>query len=140
MEVLPVARSRVVFHYPSHLIDEPIVSRLVTDYQLEFNLLRADITPNAEGLMVLGLEGTEENLSAGLAWVEAQGVTVQPLERDVVRDDELCTECGNCITICPTDALYRDAATQRVYFDPDKCIACELCVPVCPPRAMRVHF
>ncbi|HEY3396875.1 MAG TPA: NIL domain-containing protein [Armatimonadota bacterium] len=131
---------RVVFHYPKQMIDVPIVSRLVRDFNLEFNVLRANITPNAEGVMVLGLEGAEEDLQRALAWVEEQGVTVQPLEKDVVREDEKCTECGACLTICPTQALYREVATQHVYFDSDRCIACELCVPACPPRAMRVTF
>ena len=135
-----MATRRVVFHYPKQMIDTPVVSRLMRDFDLEFNILRANITPNAEGIMVLGLEGTEENLTKALAWVESQGVTVQPLEKDVVRVEEKCTECGACLTICPTAALYKDIATQRVYFDPDRCIACELCVPVCPPRAMTVAF
>ena len=135
-----MAERRIVLHFPSQLIDTPIVSRLVREFDLEFNVLRANITPNAEGLMVLGLAGTEDNLKRGLAWVEAQGVTVQPLERDVVRVDQRCTECGVCITLCPTQALYRDPPTQRVYFDADRCIACELCVPTCPPRAMQVTF
>ncbi len=135
-----MATRRVVFHYPKQMIDVPVVSRLMRDFDLEFNILRANITPNAEGIMVLGLEGTEENLKRALAWVEAQGVTVQPLEKDVVRVEEKCTECGACLTICPTAALYRDPETQHVYFDADRCIACELCVPVCPPRAMIVSF
>lgn len=135
-----MATRRVVFHYPKQMIDVPVVSRLIRNFDLEFNILRANITPDAEGIMVLGLEGSEENLRKGLAWVEKQGVTVQPLEKDVVRVEDKCTECGACLTICPTQALYRDVLTQRVYFDPDRCIACELCVPVCPPRAMAVAF
>ena len=131
---------RVVLHYPRHLIDVPVVSHLVKNYDLELNILRANITPQSEGLMVVGLAGSEENLRQGLAWVRDQGVAVQPLERDVVRDEDKCTHCGVCITICPTDALYRDPQTQEVFFDSDRCIACELCVPACPPRAMRVEF
>ena len=133
-------KRRVVLRYPRHLIDVPVVSHLVKNYNLELNILRANITPQSEGLMVVGLEGSEENLRQGLAWVRDQGVAVQPLERDVVRDEDKCTQCGACITICPTDALYRDPQTQEVFFDSDRCIACELCVPACPPRAMRVEF
>jgi ferredoxin len=135
-----MATRRVVFHYPKQSVDVPVVSRLVRDYELEVNILRANVTPDAEGLLVLGLEGTPEHLDKALAWVQEQGVTVQPLEKDVVRADEKCNECGACITICPTQALYREVKTQRVYFDADRCIACELCVPVCPPRAMTVAF
>ena len=135
-----MATRRVVFHYPRQLIDAPIVSQLVRTYDLEVNILRANITPQSEGLMVLGLEGTAENLDKALAWVREQGVQVQPLEKDVVRNTDKCTQCGACVTACPTEALCKDLESQEVLFDPDECIACELCVPVCPPRAMEVTF
>ena len=135
-----MATRRVVFRYPRHLIDAPVVSQIVRTYNLEFNILRANITPQSEGLMVLGLEGSSEDLDKALAWVQEQGVEVQPLERDIVRNEDQCTYCGACVTICPTEALYKDIVTQAVHFDSDKCIACELCVPACPPRAMEVKF
>ena len=134
-----MAERRIVLHFPSQLIDVPIISRLTRDYDLEFNILRANITPDAEGLMVLGLAGEPGDLERALAWVEEQGVTVQPLERDVVRADGKCNDCGACLTICPTAALFK-TPDQQVHFDADKCIACELCVPACPPRAMQVSF
>ena len=135
-----MAERKVVFHYPTRLLETPIVSRLVRDFNLEFNILRASITPGAEGLVVLGLVGTPEDIDRGIAWVEEQGVSVQPLNKDVVRVDDKCTECGACLTLCPTAALWRDPETQMVSFDADKCIACEICVPACPPRAMQVAF
>ena len=133
-----MATRRVVFHYPRQLIDSPVVSQIVSKYNLEFNVLRANITPQSEGLMVLGLEGTEDAIKQALVWVQEQGVAVQPLEKDIVRNEDTCTHCGACVTICPTAALYKDADTQQVLFDSDKCIACELCVPAWPPRAMEV--
>ena len=60
--------------------------------------------------------------------------------RYIIRDDERCTHCGACITICPTEALYMDKKSMKVIFDDTKCIACELCVKGCPPRAMKVEF
>jgi len=135
-----MASARVVFRYPRQLIDTPVISHIAKAYALEFNILRANITPESEGLMVLGLEGTKENLKKAIAWAEEQGVSVQPLERDVVRTEDRCTQCGACVTICPSGALYKDLPSQEVLFEADKCIACELCVPACPPRAMAVAF
>ncbi len=132
---------RVVLHYPRTLIDEPIVSRLVRDFEVTVNILRANITPDQEGVMVVGVEGKPKNIEAGLAWVEEHGVKVQPLELDVVRDEDKCTHCGHCVVVCPTGALrVDDRESQVVVFDSDQCIACELCVAACPPRAMRVRF
>lgn len=135
-----MATRKIVMHFPPQLIDEPIISELVRTYDLGFNILRASITPQQEGLMVLGLEGTEENLTRALEEAAAKGVRIEPLEKEVVRDETKCTECGACITVCPTRALDMDLESRHVHFDTDKCIACELCVPVCPPRAMKIAF
>ncbi len=131
---------RVVLHFPTNLIDEPIMSRLVRKYDLEFNIMRANITAQEEGLLVLALTGTKENVEGALAEARHLGVRVQSLEQDVVRLESRCTHCGACITICPTEALVMNPETREVIFDYEKCIACELCVPVCPPRAMEARF
>jgi len=131
---------RVVLHFPQTLIDQPVVSRLVREYNLEFNILRAHITPQEQGLLVLELSGEADKLQQGLAYAEQLGVRVQSLEQDVVRLDDVCTHCGACITICPTAALVMDRESWLVNFDYEKCIACELCIPICPPRAMEARF
>ncbi|MBD3292106.1 MAG: 4Fe-4S dicluster domain-containing protein [Armatimonadia bacterium] len=135
-----MAEARVVFHYPRTLIDVPIISQVAREFDLDFNILRANITPDSEGLLVLELAGDAGEISRALDWAREQGVTTQELEKDVVRDDEVCTQCGACVTICPTDALRADPETHEVLFDADECVACELCVPACPPRAMTVAF
>jgi len=35
---------RIVLHFPKRLVDRPIVSRLVKDYDLEFKILKALVT------------------------------------------------------------------------------------------------
>ncbi|MHB8997869.1 MAG: NIL domain-containing protein [Armatimonadota bacterium] len=131
---------RIVLHFPQQLLDEPIISQTVRTYDLDFNILRASITPNNEGLMVLGLTGEDKKVEAAIKNLKQRGVIVRPLNKGVVRNEQRCTECGACVTICPTKALTIDLETRHVSFDADHCIACELCVPVCPPRAMELTF
>lgn len=131
---------RIVLTFPHKMVDQPIVYRLVKDYDLVFNILQAKITPQEEGLMVIELTGKKENYAEGIKYLTKAGVTIQPLSQDVTRDEDKCTHCGACVTICPTGALYTDKKTMKVIFDADKCIACELCVKACPPRAMIVKF
>ncbi len=131
---------RIVLHFPQQLLDEPIISQTVRMYDLDFNILRASITPNNEGLMVLGLTGEDKKVEAAIKNLKQRGVIVRPLNKGVVRNERRCTECGACVTICPTKALTIDLETRHVSFDADHCIACELCVPVCPPRAMELTF
>ncbi|MBU4414418.1 MAG: 4Fe-4S binding protein, partial [Proteobacteria bacterium] len=66
--------------------------------------------------------------------------SVQPLSKDIKRNEKKCTHCGACVPICPTEALVVDPKTRRVDFYSEKCIACELCINACPPRAMELHF
>jgi len=135
-----VETRRVVLRYPRQLLDRPITSQLIRDFHLEFNILRADVTQDSEGLLVMGLTGTKGNLDKGLRWAREQGVSVQPLSKEVVRNEKVCTHCGACINVCPTDALVIDAETREVQFNSNRCIACELCVAACPYRAMEVAF
>jgi len=48
---------RIVLKFPHKLVDQPIVYRLVKDFDLEFNILKASVTPREEGLVVLEIWG-----------------------------------------------------------------------------------
>lgn len=131
---------RIVLRFPKRLVDRPIVSHLVKEFDLEFNILKASVTPDEEGLMVLELSGNQADYDKGIKYLTKTGVKIQSLSQDVLRNEERCTHCGACITICPTDAFELDLITRRVDFYNDKCIACGICIKACPPRAMEVHF
>jgi len=131
---------RIVLHFPHRLVDQPIVCNLVKDYNLEFNILKAYVTPREEGLMVLELRGDEKNYKQGIQYLTEASVKVQPLSQNIIRNERKCTDCGVCMPICPTGALVVEPLVRKVHFYDNKCIACELCVKACPVRAMEVHF
>jgi len=131
---------KIVLHFPQRITDRPIVCRLIKDYDLEFNILKASVSPDKEGLMVLELRGKQENYDKGIMYLTRAGVKIQSLSQDVIRNEERCTHCGACITICPANAFELDPKTRRVIFYNDRCLACGLCLKACPPRAMKVHF
>ena len=131
---------RIVLHFPKRLVDRPIVSRLVRDFDLEFNILKALVTPEEEGLLVLELSGEQEEYDKGIRYLAETGVKIQSLSQDVLRNEARCTHCGVCITICPSGAFELDPITRQVDFYNEKCVACGLCIKACPPRAMEVHF
>lgn len=131
---------RIVLHFPKRLVDRPIVSRLVRDFDLEFNILKALVTPEEEGLLVLELSGEQAAYDKGIRYLTETGVRIQSLSQDVLRNEERCTHCGACITICPSGAFELNSATRQVDFYDEKCVACGLCIKACPPRAMEVHF
>jgi ferredoxin len=135
-----MASHKVVLHFPLHQLNRPVVNELIKTYDLDFNILRAEVTPEEKGFVVLELTGEEDSYQQGVEWLDSLGVTVQPLSEDVVRDERKCTHCGACVTMCPVEALIVDPETRRIEFDHDACIGCGICVKICPPRAMVVQF
>ncbi len=63
-------------HFPLNQISAPVVTHLVTDFDLSPNLLRADIDAKNGGWLVLGLSGDNARLEAALAWLREQGLEV----------------------------------------------------------------
>ena len=133
-------KKRVVFSYPPHLVDHPVISRLVKDYDLEVNILRARITPKEEGRLVLEIFGKRQSVEAGINYVKEMGVEIQPLAQDVKWHEERCTHCTACISACHSKALDVKRPEMVVSFNRDRCTACELCIPVCPYQAMEILF
>ena len=131
---------KIVLKFPQDMVDEPIVCGLVKRYNLEFNILKAHVTPKEEGRMVLEINGEQDSFNQGMQYLKDVGVGVQPLSLDIVRDDDRCIHCGACTAVCPSGALALDRETWMVNFNNDKCIACELCIKACPVRVMEVHF
>jgi len=131
---------KVVLRFPHRLVDKPIIYRLVKDYDLRFNILKASVTPKEEGLMVLELSGKKKDYDEAVRFLAEAGVELQSLAQDVFRNEDRCTHCGACVTMCPVDAFVVDPVTRRVDFQHTKCIACELCIKPCPVRAMEVRL
>ncbi|HET7876210.1 MAG TPA: NIL domain-containing protein [Methylomirabilota bacterium] len=74
---------RVRLTFPAELVQKPVIYHLVKDFDIVTNIRRADIKDN-QGWCVLEIEGDQDRLEKGVAWLEEQGVKVDPIERDVV--------------------------------------------------------
>ncbi|MEG3070848.1 MAG: 4Fe-4S binding protein [Peptococcaceae bacterium] len=131
-------RKKIILRFGKDIADRPIIYRLVKDYDLIINILKANVDQNKEGVMVLELTG--DNCDPGLEYLKEQGVTVQPLAEEVFRNEEKCTSCGACTDICPSGALYIERPSMEVKFNSDNCIVCQICLKVCPVKAMEVRF
>jgi L-aspartate semialdehyde sulfurtransferase ferredoxin len=135
-----ITSKRVVLHFPKRMIDEPILYRLAKDYSLVFNILKASISPEAEGLMVVELKGEKNQYDQGVQYLIDRGVKIQSLSQDVTRNEDKCTHCGACVTVCPAGAFCVESRTLNVKFNNAKCVACGICIKACPSRAMELHF
>ena len=75
---------RVRLTFPPSLIQQPIIYRLVKDFDIVINIRRADVKEDY-GWVALELEARDESaLEKGVAWLKAIGVQIDPIERDVV--------------------------------------------------------
>lgn len=59
----------------------------------------------------------------------------------VIRDKHICSGCGLCVAICPTDSI--DFVNDALSIKDDSCIKCGLCYACCPrsffPNGLESH-
>jgi ABC-type methionine transport system ATPase subunit len=76
-------RERYYLSYPRALIKEPILYQLVKKFDLVFNIRGASVSEEM-GLVAVEFEGTSEQIERALAWLRQTGVTVEPIEKNVI--------------------------------------------------------
>jgi ferredoxin len=131
---------RLVLHFSPQMSKQATVCHLARDFNLTFSIVKAQITPGEEGLMVMELMGDQRDYDRGVQYLLEAGVKIQSLNQDVVRNEERCTHCGACVALCPAEAFSVEQSTGKILFDNDKCVVCEICVKACPTRAMELYF
>jgi len=135
-----VYRRNYYIRYPKDISDKPVIYRLIKEYDVEVNILRADILPQREGILIIEMAGTKSNINDSLAYLEKLGVIIERLASRIRRDDERCFQCGACTGVCPVGALYIRRPDMAVMFDAEKCTGCSQCVLICPVRAMEMSL
>lgn len=133
-------KKKLVLSFPEKSVTKPITYKLVKEFDLEFNILRAEITPDVEGKMLIELKGTDEKINDAVGYLEGSGITVQEAAKDIIIDMESCVDCGECTSVCITQALCLDTRSKKLVFKKDKCILCELCLDCCPVKAIKVNM
>ena len=127
----------VILNFPAKVTQKALVCQLTKKFDLLFNILNARISNKKEGYMVLEISTESKTaFNKGVKFLKDQGVSVSSPEHQIYKDEEICTHCGACTAVCPTDALYIKRPEMEVIFDKQKCSVCELCVVTCPTRAM----
>ncbi len=78
-----MAKLRVHLTFPPERIRDPVIYQLGRDFNVVTNIRRADVTAD-HGWVTLEIEGREEDLERGVAWLKANGIQVDPIEGDVI--------------------------------------------------------
>jgi ABC-type methionine transport system ATPase subunit len=80
-----VVKRQVTLTFPQELLREPIIYTLGQQFKVSTNIYRADIAED-KGWMVLELEGEEEDIEQGIAWMTSKGVRVDAAIGDIGQD------------------------------------------------------
>lgn len=78
-----VEQSRLWLMYPPRLIKTPIIWQVGSKFDLIPNVRQASVTDEI-GIVCLELSGERQNLKAAVKWMEKQGVSVEPVEINVI--------------------------------------------------------
>jgi len=81
-----MASACVHLTYPKEQISEPVIYYLGRDFDLVTNIRRANLSPD-EGWVVLELQGEQDAVEAGLAWLRSRGVQVETVSESGCREE-----------------------------------------------------
>jgi coenzyme F420-reducing hydrogenase delta subunit/ferredoxin len=55
-------------------------------------------------------------------------------------NDDHCSRCSICGSLCPYDAISRDHENNKIILDIEKCQVCGICASACPARAIDTIY
>ncbi len=70
---------RLWLMYPSRHITKPVIFELSKKFEVEFNIRQASVNDEI-GLVSIELKGDRKVVKAAIAWLEEQGIKVEPVE------------------------------------------------------------
>lgn len=76
-------QTRLWLMYPPKLIKEPMLWQLAKKFPVTTNIRQASVTDEI-GIVSLELEGKREDIKAAIKWLEKIGVSVEPVEINVI--------------------------------------------------------
>ncbi|HZP40619.1 MAG TPA: NIL domain-containing protein [Candidatus Binatia bacterium] len=76
-------RAKFYLTYPSKLVKEPLIYWAGRKFPVVTNIRSASVSEEI-GIIALEMDGTPEAIEAAVAWFREQGVTVEPIEKNVI--------------------------------------------------------
>ena len=131
---------KVSLKYPLNSITTPLVSTLVKKYNVEVNILHANISLNKIGPLIADITGEEKDIEDALDFIVKQdGIRYKIFSNKLIWQEEDCVHCGACTAVCPSNALTMNKETWCLEFSKEKCLVCGLCTKACPLNVMSLQ-
>lgn len=75
--------TRLWLMFPARLITRPVLWELAKNFSLVTNIRQASVTAEV-GLVSLELDGERDEIKKAIAWLEEQGIKVEPVEINTI--------------------------------------------------------
>lgn len=124
-------KKRYALRFSPELVKEPLVSKLVRSYDVDINILNADVASGRGGKLIVELTGPEKAILEGVDWLRKSGIVVSEMVKELNFLQEHCIDCGSCTAVCSPKALRLDDQWKLIY-DHELCVLCGLCLQACP--------
>jgi ferredoxin len=133
-------KKRMVLRFPAETVNEPLTYILIKEYDIQVNILNADITHGKEGNLLVEMSGNSENMDEALVYLEDKQVEISAVVKTILFNEKPCIHCGACSSVCFPGALNMNSDSRKLKFSPDLCVACELCIKACPLQLFELNF
>ena len=77
------AQQKFYLTYPQRLVREPLIYHLSRKFDVVFNVRGASVSEEI-GIIALELDGDPDVIEAAVTWLREQGVTVEPIVKNVI--------------------------------------------------------
>ena len=78
-----MTRGKFYLTYPKKLVKEPLIYQMSKKFDLVFNVRSASVSEEI-GIIALELDGVQDEIDTAVAWFREHGVTVEPIEKNVI--------------------------------------------------------
>lgn len=78
-----IMKRKIYLTYSAKLIKEAVICDMYDKLKVRFNIRSASVS-DAVGIIALELEGTSTQIQAAIDYFKRRGVTVEPIEQDII--------------------------------------------------------
>lgn len=133
-------KHKYILSFNQNSVNKPITYNLIKKYDVKINIIKADISADEAGHLLVEFEANEENMEKCFNYLDENQVDYVPAENKIIFDEDKCVDCGSCTAVCFAEALTLDPKSRELVFSPEKCVFCKLCVNACPLGLFEIHF
>ncbi len=132
-------KTKLAINFSEKLTTTPLTYRLVKEFDLKVNILKANIDFNHNGHILYEIIGSKEQIEATLQELSTLDLTYRLVDSTIKIDRDICTDCGLCTSVCLSDALTIGEPDWELDFNTENCVGCNNCILVCPSQAIKMN-